>query len=311
MTFPTAHASSEHMATATRPDAEMIDAGPARPGKPMRWNNSLALLLGLSVAACGSHGATTPTAPVSPSPTLPSSALMRGSVSDTAFRYVAGATIEIVNGPSAGLTTMSDGRGEWAFPPGAFDDSTQFRATKDGYEPAIMPLGSFCAACNPNRWVNFVLKLQVAPASIAGSYTMTITGDRCTNLPEQVRTRTYAVTLPSTAANAYFSISPTGANFVPGWNQVDGGLSGNYAALWFETLVEEVAPGNYLLIGMSAGGLVDPEHPATITMRADGRISYCTVDAASGAFDACLRGRTAGPVASCDSPQHTIVLTRR
>jgi len=265
--------------------------------------------------ACGSDR--TLTAPSSlnaansrPTATLPSSAFMRGTVSDTAFRHLTGATIEILNGPSAGLTITSDGRGEWAFPPGAFDDSTQFRATKDGYEPAIMPLGSFCAACNPNRWVNFVLKLQVPPASIAGSYTMTITGDRCTNLPEQVQTRTYVVTLPPMAGNAYSSISPTGANFLPGWNQFELGVSGNYVGLWFETLVEEVAPGNYLLIGMSAGGLVDPEHPATITARADGRISYCTIDPASGVFDNCLRGTTA-QVATCSSQQHTLILTRR
>jgi hypothetical protein len=80
-----------------------------------------------------------------------------------------------------------------------------------------------------------VLNAQATPASIAGSYGMTITVDRaCTNFPEQVRTRTYAVTLPSTAANAYFSIFPTGASFVPGWNQFDGGVSGNYVGFWFE-----------------------------------------------------------------------------
>jgi hypothetical protein len=230
---------------------------------------------------------------------------MRGTVSDTAFHQIADATIEIVNGPSAGLQTKSDSGGQWGFA-GTFDDSTQFRATKDGYDSAIEPLGPFCAACIPNRWVNFVLAVRATPANVAGSYDMTIIADRCTSLPEQLRTRTYAVTLPSTA-NAYFLISPTGANFVPGWNVVDGGVAGNYLGLWFETLVEEVAPGNYLMIGASAGGTVDPEHPGTITMRADGRISYCKVDAASGAFDWCPRGATT----NCDSQQHTIVLTRR
>jgi hypothetical protein len=234
---------------------------------------------------------------------------MAGTVSDTAFRDIAGATIEILNGPSAGLTTTSDGRGQWAFPPGAFDDSTQFRATKDGYEPATLPLGPFCAACHPNRWVNFVLKTKATPANLAGSYAMTITVDpACTYFPRQVRTRTYAVTIPSTTDNAYFAIFPTGANFVQGWDEFDGGVSGNYAGFWFETLVEEVAPGSYLTFGMSAGGFVDPEHPATITARADGRISYCTVDGASGVFGQCLRGT---PPVTCDSSQHTLVLTPR
>jgi hypothetical protein len=243
---------------------------------------------------------------------------MKGTVSDTAFRPVADAAIQILNGPSAGLTTRSDATGQWGFT-GVFDDSTQFRATKEGYEPATKPLGPFCAACNPNRWVNFELKVQAAPVNVAGSYAMTVTVDpACSTFPERVRSRTYAVTLPSTmdesggssSANAYFSISPTGANFVPGWNQFQGGVSGNYVGFWFETLVEEVAPGNYLMLGISAGGFVDPEHPATITTRADGRISYCALDAASGAFEDCLRGRTA-TVANCDSHQHTLVLGRR
>lgn len=267
---------------------------------------STTLLLCVIVAACGRDGGTLPASVTSPSSATASSAVfMRGTVSDTAFHHITDATIEIVNGPSAGLKTKSDSGGQWGFA-GPFDDSTQFRATKEGYEPAIQPLGPFCAACNPNRWVNFVLAAHSTPANIAGSYDMTIIADRCTNLPDELRTRTYAVTLPSTA-NAYFLISPTGANFVPGWNLVDGGVAGNDVGLWFETLVEEVAPGSYLMIGASAGGTVDPEHPGTITMRANGRISYCKIDAASGVFDLCLRGGTT----NCDSQQHTIVLTRR
>lgn len=271
-------------------------------------SHALALLLGLSVAACGGNGRTLPIAATSPSPATPSSAItMRGTVSDTAFHNIAGATIEIVSGPSAGLTTTSDSGGQWGFA-GAFDDSTQFRATKDGYEPAVQPLGPFCAACNPNRWVNFALAAHATPANVAGSYDMTIIADGCTSgFPEQMRSRTYAVTLPA-SANAYFGISPTGAKFVPGWNLVDGGVSGNYVGLWFESLVEEFAPGKYLMFGMSGGETVAAEHPATITMRAAGRISYCSVDAASGTFEACLR---AIGNADCNSQRHTIVLTRR
>jgi hypothetical protein len=267
-----------------------------------------ALLLPLSIAACGGNGGTFPAAVTSPSPTISSSApFMRGTVSDTAFHNIAGATIQIVNGPSAGLTTTSDANGQWAFS-GVLDDSTQFRATKEGYETAVMPLGPYCAACNPNRWVNFSLKTMAAPVNVAGFYAMTVTV-ACTSFPEQMRTRTYAVTLPS-SANAYFDVSPTEAKFVPGWDWFQGGVSGNSIGFWFETLVEEVAPGNYFLIGVSASGNLRAEHPATITTVAAGRISYCSVDPVSGTFDECLRGRTAS-VTTCDSPQHTIVLTPR
>jgi Carboxypeptidase regulatory-like domain len=268
------------------------------------------LLLSLGVAACGGSGVTAPTAVRSQSPATPSSApYMRGTVSDTAFRYIAGATIEIVNGPSAGNTTTSDASGQWGFQ-GTFDDSTEFRATKVGYEGSTKPLGPFCAQCVPNRWVNFALKAQVTPANIAGSYAMTVSVDpACTSFPKEVRARTYAVTLPSEVTNAYFSIFPTGANFVPGWNQFDGGVSGNYVGFWFETLVEEVAPGKYFMIGVSASVPAVPQNPATITMRADGRISYCAVDAAAGAVEACIRGGAANT--NCNSQQHMIVLTRQ
>jgi hypothetical protein len=267
------------------------------------------VLVCVIIAACGRDAGTSAIAVTSPSPAAPPAATpglyMRGTVSDTAFHHLADATIEIMNGTSAGLKTKSDSGGQWGFT-GAFDDSTQFRATKDGYESAVQSLGPFCAACNPNRWVNFVLAVHATPANIAGAYDMTIIADRCTAVPEPLRTRTYTVTLPS-AANAYFLISPTGANFVPGWNLVEGGVAGNDVGLWFESLVEEVAPGNYVMIGASAGGTVDREHPETITMRADGHISYCKVDAASGVFELCLRGG----MTSCHSQQHTIVLTRR
>jgi hypothetical protein len=157
---------------------------------------------------------------------------------------------------------------------------------------------------------------------IAGSYAMTITADPvCSNgLPERARTRTYAVTFPSatdasagsSAANAYFVVSPTGANFVEGSNHFEGGVSGNYVAFWFETLVEELAPGSYLMIGMSAGGSVGSEHPTTIEIQGDGGITYCAVDASSGGLDDCFR-RTEKAVtyARCGSPRLSFMLTRR
>ena len=52
-------------------------------------------------------------ATVMPVPSL--TPTMKDTVSDAAFRHLAGATIEILNGPSAGLTTTSDATGQWGF----------------------------------------------------------------------------------------------------------------------------------------------------------------------------------------------------
>lgn len=282
----------------------------------------IVLVHGLTSAACSRDGRTpagtaivSPTAPtVTPTPS--SAVVMKGTVSDTAFRSLAGATIEIVNGPSAGRMTVSDSKGYWGFT-GAFDDSTQFRASKEGFQTDIKPLGPFCAACNPNRWVNFSLQAQATAANITGSYTMTITADRaCAS--EQMLGRTFDVRIPSltdsssgsSTGNAYFNISPTGATFAPGWGTFEGGVSGNYVGFWFETLVEEQEPGHYLLIAMSAGGVVDTEHPDTIRARGDGRIAYCTVDPTSDGVYGCFSGKPLSYI-KCDSTQHSLILTSR
>ena len=283
-------------------------------------NAGIALLMllahALALSACG-HDAlsNSPAAPtlVTPAPPVPGTILMKGTVSDTAFRHVTGAKIEVLNGPQSGMTTTSDQQGEFTLI-GVFDDATRFRASKDGFAIAERPLGPFCERCNPTRWVNFSLEVLAAPVDISGDYSMTVTVDNvCSQMPAAVRTRTYAVQIPrsgSSPANAYFVVYPTGADFVKGWGGFEGGVSGNDIGFWFESLVEQVSPNSYLIIGAYASATVNASETSTLVTVASGRIDFCTVDPSSGVLDDCFR-RTTATHAVCDASRHAMTFTRR
>src|SRR5262245_57699842 len=64
-------------------------------------------------------------APVPPPPTKPID--MQGAVFDTVYRGIAGASVDVLNGPDAGLSTVTDSAGSFSLT-GRFDRTTQFRA---------------------------------------------------------------------------------------------------------------------------------------------------------------------------------------
>jgi len=270
------------------------------------------------LTACGRNPQETATI-VGPSPTAPAvtpvgAMFVKGTVSDTAFRHLPGARIEVLNGPEAGHATTSAFDGQFTLS-GAFDDSTQFRASIEGYDAAIRPLGPFCERCNPNRWVHFQLAVMAPPVNIGGTYDMTVTIDsHCTAFPNELATRTYTAVFPgapgtNAAANAYFEVYPTGVGFVAGWNRFDGGVAGNDVGFWFESLVEQVTPNTFLMIGMSASGTVGASGSPVITAAGSGRIDYCVVSPDSGRFEDCLQGRLAAHTV-CDG-NHSLVFTQR
>src|SRR5215208_6724574 len=97
---------------------------------------AVVLLIGAAVLA-GCSGS-------SPSPTAPSAAAgqtnavaqrgairLSGFMMDTSYRALAGARIEVVDGPSAGMAATSDDNGQFVLS-GSFDKTTRFRATKEG-----------------------------------------------------------------------------------------------------------------------------------------------------------------------------------
>jgi hypothetical protein len=92
------------------------------------------VLLVLAQGMAGCDDSRSPVSPAAP-PGTPGSVngeLISGTVSDTAFRPLAGARVELIDGPQAGMSTTSDAQGSFSFT-ATVDDTTRFRASKEGH----------------------------------------------------------------------------------------------------------------------------------------------------------------------------------
>src|SRR5262245_33620006 len=103
--------------------------------------------------------------------------MVNGYVSDGVFRPVAGAVVEVLDGPQAGLSATVGGGGEFTLA-GNFDDTTRFRARREGYVDSIGTLSPRCATCAvAPRFVYLVLGIPAPPVEIAGEYNLTLVAD--------------------------------------------------------------------------------------------------------------------------------------
>ena len=302
------------------------------PSTMRRPHAALVLILGVLAGACSSPS-TSAVLPTAPTPTVavpapPSGIAISGKVYDTANRPLGGATVEVVNGASAGLkvTTLADGsyamRGE-------FDAGSQFRATKAGYETGLRPMAQFCQPCNPNFWVYFFLGLPVAPANIANDYTVTVTADpACTSLPGHARQRTYTTRIvpngtQPTPANTLFAATVDGANLVTGlaWQGLWFAVAGDYLEVSMGDLhgqpgvLEQTDANAYFSVGGLGTTTLGSSGVSRITTTFEGEILHCELRPgvapldAGGRFD-CSPARAVSRVA-CQARKHQLELTRR
>lgn len=255
------------------------------------------LIAAYGLTGCGGRSTPTAASPVVQNPTtsapLPTGLTMRGSVSDTAFRHLVGATVEVLNGPDAGMKTTSNIGGEFSFT-GAFDEATEFRASLDGYATATTTLRPFCQPCNPHRWAHFDLEVLAARVNVAGDYSFEFIADSaCAMLPNEVRTRTYAATIPPIGNGVpYVGVQLTGA--MAGSDVITMGVAGDYVAFWLEPLIEQVTPSSSVTYaGLAAASIGAASSPIVLSF--DGSIEY----SARGVY-----GR-------CESRNHRLILTRR
>jgi hypothetical protein len=287
----------------------------------------LLLVLAAGLGACEGTRAPGPTAPSTVQPPIPQPApqptpigvQLAGTVSDAAWRRLAGARVEVVNGPQAGLSATVDAKGEFRLT-GDFDATTQFRATRDGHVAATWPLPPSCAACRPNFWIHFYLESVAPHANIAGDYTLTFIADTaCVALPDEARTRTYRATVTPASgsgdpANSWFNVAVTGGTFVEHRNSFMIGVAGDYLKTdvgdWGHGspgLVEEIAPNTYLTLGGALATSVTDT--ATISGSFYGAVDRCELTSAWGSRYNCADDPRAP--AQCLSQNHQIILTRR
>ncbi len=239
-----------------------------------------------------------------------------GYVSDTAFRAVGGASVEIINGPEAGLVTMSDATGRFAYDRDVSSPST-VRAVKDGY---AMGTNTSIVTSDGRAYVAFALASLNPPVAVAGSYTLTITADSaCASLPDDVRTRSYpatitAVTNTNVPANTRFNGTVTGARFAPFTNLFFVGVFGDYVTISTEgegpSIVEEVGPNRYVAFNGGASATVGPEGLTAISVPFGGTIEYCELAAPIGQYYDC-NAAVAARRDECQSSRHQLTLTRR
>jgi hypothetical protein len=281
------------------------------------------LMLVQGLAGCGgSRSPVSPTPPTAAAPGPVNGELIAGTVSDSALRPLAGARVELLDGPQAGVSATSDAQGRFSLT-GIVDDTTRFRASKEGHETATATILPFCDRCNPKRWVHIYLNVLDSPVAVAGNYTLTFIADNaCTNLPDELRTRSYAATIgPADLnwpghpvnSNTSFRVTPLGSAFPGGLNGFYLNVAGNYINLSLGDhtdpgITERVAPNTYLAFGGWA--VVSAETPvATISTPFQGWIDYCVNPQIGERYD-CTPSPTVTR-ARCESAKHQLILARR
>ena len=279
------------------------------------------LLLAAGLAGCSNSSSAPPTTPSAPQAgpfpieiQRPATRL-NGVVSDTAFRPLAGARVEIASGPETGAWTTTRADGEFSFTSITVNDTTQVRAALDGYLTATQTVG-----CCP-YYAYFNLALPVPPATMAGEYALTFQADSaCTDLPIEMRTRSYTATVTSDNSNAsipsntWFYAVLEGAPFILDKAGFWIGVAGHYVAFLIAEgedpwIVEEFASNAYVAIGGVAAATVGPAF-STISAPFDGSIEYCELRSPMGMRYSC-DSPVARARARCTSKNHRLTLTRR
>ena len=280
----------------------------------------LVVAIAMGSAACDGSSPSAPSPIGGPQPpnTPPAVIGLRplfGYVSDTAFRAVADVRLEVTTGPQTGLVAQSDARGQFSFEQPVSSPST-VRAVKDGYEIGTR---TSVLTSDGRAYVGFSLASLSPPAAVAGSYMLTITADSaCDSLPDEVRTRTYPVTVrvaASTApANTRFDGLLAGGRFAPFANMFFVGVFGDYVTINTQgegpTIVEEVGANRYVAFNGGASATVGPEGLTAISVPFGGTIEYCELAAPIGQDYDCSETRAAVRH-ECQSSRHQLSLTRR
>jgi hypothetical protein len=281
------------------------------------------LVIAPGLAGCGHSPA--PVAPLAPSPVPqaapPSTAIqVTGWVSDSAFRPLAGASVEVLDGPQAGTVAVVDATGQFSLT-GTFDDATRFRATKDGHVPTTGTLSPVCTNCSSSRrYIYFYMAVLAPPVDIAGDYTLTFIADSsCSSIPSELRTRTYAATITPgsnghSPANTYFNAAVSGASFLADYQSFPIGVAGDLVAFELRGdgpyLVEALEPNTYIGFDGRAEASVATSAVSTISASFQGWIDYCALKSPMGQYYSCIPGQAVAH-AECQSTNHRLILTRR
>jgi hypothetical protein len=260
----------------------------------------------------------------SPVPVPSGATRIYGYVFDTALHPLHGATVTVLDGPSAGMSITPDGL---FYLEGVFDPDTRFRGEAEGHVAAVRtwecgrpPCGNVIGGVPPS--VVFYLTPFEAPVDMAGEYTLTFDADSaCTDLPEAVRTRSYPATIAASPEyGAPYRAMLGGAAFFRYLKSFYIGVAGHdvtFALGYADNapVVEQLDATTYLAFSGAAATNVDTTR--TISTPFDGWIEYCVTMAPindqyyyCGYPDQPLPGFVSKRV-TCASRNHQLTLRRR
>jgi hypothetical protein len=222
-------------------------------------------------------------------------------VYDTLSRAVAGARVEVLDGPSAGNATITNTDGMFTLT-AAINVGGRLRAIKDGYESATT---TFQAA---PLW----LYLAVAgTVNLAGRYTLTVEADpQCADLPPAARKRTYDATVTrGVGSNPSVQLTLTGASLDRYFHVLS--LYAELATVHFDLsdngIVEEIEDETYFTLG--GYGTASGATESLISSTFDGVITYCHVKPGTTPFWPCVDDFVTR--AQCQSSKHRLTLMRQ
>jgi hypothetical protein len=224
---------------------------------------------------------------------------IEGLVMDANNQRVEGANVEILDGPHADATTVTDAAGRYRFDQ-PFTVVPRMHAWKDDFVTEHQ--GAYVA---PNRSIieAWFRLSRAAPIAIAGEYTLTFIADSvCTALPQEARIRTYQTTINRAASQ---KLTLRGAAFVADaghtFNSPSLHVSSDRVTLSFghADIWEQLDGGRSVYLTGDAQGAFTG---AVSELRFGGGMGFCGIT---------------GPGARCDehvpcvSADHMVTLTRR
>ena len=284
----------------------------------MRMSRAVVVLVLVVAPGCGDSNRSPSLLAPSPVVSPVQQQSVAGYVADTAFRSVPGAKVEVLDGPQAGTTIVSDDKGLFSFA-GTFTSAVTMRASKDGYIALTKTTQTSAPGGRP--WVYFQLEVVAPPVNIAGDYTLTFIADStCTSIPSELRTRSYAATIapvsnPLARPDTSFMLAAHGSSLLEDYTSFPIGVAGDYVGISAYNgegfgLAERIGVDTYLGFYGESRTSLGTSPSSTISLGFDGAIDYCVLQSGAGWFDACTTGQ-ALEHQQCQSKNHRLVLTRR
>jgi hypothetical protein len=240
----------------------------------------------LTGAGCG--GPTTPTPAPAPQPSgvpapTPSSRVLTsiaGAVEDTAYVRLAGAKVEMLDGPQAGASTLTDAEGVFRFS-GHFTSDITLRASFEGFASSAKTL-ILANGTGSEGLIGFTLQPNQPGLQLSlGLYDLTISADgSCTDVPEDLRTVTFTVIIGANqnpASNSSYVVNVLGT--FPDSMDIALGVAGDRLGFELDDLVpvKAIPPSTYIEIAGTAGMIPATVTQSTIVIPFYGLYDYCVL----------------------------------